>query len=226
MKQYVQKNYRNLRYSTGTGTTDDPALILGAVPVATGLSDQFTIKVSNKDTSPVAVALLTGHYDTAMYDTILDTSDPNYDPNNPDSFKFITVKSLCNPQPLKDAGYTVDACADDGSYGLINFSSTDKSKTIRSFHDYMHLNPRPLKGLQVIAPNAAAFDTTMMVTASNPFQKPAEKEIHLIDFFSAYQYQNDRIMIDFSANELEISDITMLIVNIPASTDMSFVMKF
>ena len=207
------RNYnRTLRRADGR--VDDPNLMLGAVPVATGLSDQFTIKVKNNSAAPKAVALLVGHYDTSAYIT---TEDEGV---------FTTVKTLSAPDALQAAGYPVDACADDGTYDSIVFASADPSKTIRSFRDYMHLNPRPLKGLQVIGPDASAFDTTMQVTASSPFQRAAIKDIHLVDFFSAYQYQDDRVMIDFSANELEISDITMLIVNIPANTSMSFVMKF
>jgi hypothetical protein len=218
MKNYIMKNY-NKKLRRADGMTTDANLMLGAVPVATGLSDQFTINVQNNNQSVKAVALLVGHYDTSKYITTVEI-EQGEDP------VAQTVKTLCAPDALVAAGYPVDACADDGTYNNIVFSGNDASKTIRSFRDYMHLNPRPLKGLQIVAPNANAFNTTMKVTASSPFQRAAEKDINIIDFFSAYQYQDDRVMIDFSANELEVSDITMLIVNIPAQTKMSFIMKF
>ncbi len=217
MKNYIMRNY-NRKLRRADGMTTDAKLMLGAVPVATGLSDQFTINVKNNNEAVKAVALLVGHYDTSAYITTITTESG--------VSTATTVKTLCAPDSLVAAGYPVDACADDGTYDNIIFSGNDTSKTIRSFRDYMHLNPRPLKGLQIVGPNAAAFNPTMKVTASSPFQRAAEKDINLIDFFSAYQYQDDRVMIDFSANELEISDITMLIVNIPANTQMSFILKF
>lgn len=218
MKNYIMKNY-NRKLRRVDGQTTDANLMLGAVPVATGLSDQFTINVNNTNNAVKAVALLVGHYDTSKYITTVEI-EQGEDP------VATTVKTLCAPEALIAAGYPVAACADDGTYDGITFSGVDTAKTIRSFRDYMHLNPRPLKGLQIVAPNANAFNTTMKVTASSPFQRAAEKDINIIDFFSAYQYQDDRVMIDFTANELEISDITMLIVNIPAQTKMSFILKF
>lgn len=218
MRDYIKRNAgRKLRRADGDVSASQ--LYLGAVPVATGLSDQFTIRVVNSSANVKAVALLCGHYDTTGYVTT-GTAETG------GAINATTVKTLCNPESLVAAGYTVDACADDGEYGGVTFASVDTSKTIRSFREYMRLNPRPLKGLQVVGTDSTAFDTTMKVTASSPFQRAAEKDIHLIDFFSAYQYQDDRVMIDFSANELEISDITMLIVNIPANTTMSFSLKF
>lgn len=217
MGKFNRTNLRNLRRADGR--TDDPNLLLGAIPVSTGLSDQFTITVQNTLAAAKNVALLCGHFDTSAYVTTIAGQAVG-------ELTAATNKTLSNPAPLVAAGYPVDACADDGDYNGIVFSGVDAAKTIRSFRDFMHLNPRPLKGLQVVGPNAAAFNTVLKVSASSPFQRAAEKDIHLVDFFSAYQYQNDRVMIDFSANELEVSDITLLIASIPANTTMSFVLKF
>lgn len=217
-KTYVQRQQfgRRLRHIDGD---TDTIVVKEGYPVRSGLSDQFSLKVSNLNQDPVRIALLSGHYDTSSYILKGDKIE----------------KTLSNPSELRKAGYNVDACIDDNEYvltegdskgGYVKFTASDPSKTIRSFQKYIKTNPRSLKGLQIVANDQSAFDTTMTVSSTSPFSKNAEKDIFLNDFFSAFQYQNDRILVDFSADQLELSDISLLIVTIPGSAEMKFNLRF
>jgi len=214
-KEYIKSKIQNLRRADGL---DANAIVISdAKSVVSGLSDQFTFSVNNGGSSAIKAALLVGHYDTASY--VVDGA--------------VATKNYFNPSVLVNAGYPVDVCADDGTYSgggkSVTFTAADTSKTIRSFHDYMRMNPRPLKGLQIVASGqnyADAWNSILTVSASSPFNTPQQKDIQLRNFFSAYQYQSDRVTIDFTANELEISDITMLFAIIPAGVTMTFNLRF
>lgn len=220
-RTYIQKSINGLRRADGLGSVQNIS-IKDSRGIADGLDDQFTIRVDNTCEQSKNVALLSGHYDTDVFVTETDGAGESAS----------TVKHCWDPSELQRAGYPVVAVADDGTFPFgnkaIQFSTPNSNQSIRSFHNYMRMNPRPLKGLTIIANRGAAdaWQTDLTVTASSPFNVPQQKTIHLSDFFSAYQYQDDRISIDFTENELEISDITMLFANIPAGCSLSFIMKF
>ncbi|MDR3046198.1 MAG: hypothetical protein LBU51_01105 [Bacteroidales bacterium] len=206
---------RKLRNFDGETET---LLVKEGYSVRSGLADQFSLSISNPGVNQVRVALLPGHYDTSGFITTGTESS------------FTTVKTMSNPSELITAGYNVDSVVDDGSFyaakGTITCIASNPSKTIRSFLDYIKTNPRSLKGLQIVTSDQNAFDSTLTVSSTSPFSRNAEKDIFLNDFFSSFQYQNDRITIDFSADQLEIADITLLIAVIPAGCSMKFTMRF
>lgn len=216
-KSYVQRAMSGLRRADGV----ESIVIKDSKSVVSGLTDQFTFSVQNEGSTVLTAALLVGHYDTSSFP--VSGSSPN----------FTVIKNYFSPVALNQAGYNVNVCADDGTYKSedgtwATFTAADPSKSIRSFLDYMRNNPRPLKGLQISANGSDNFQwgNTLTVTASSPFSTPQQKTIHLRDFFSAYQYQKNLIDIDFTANELEISDITMLFATIPTGVTLTFTLRF
>lgn len=217
-RAYIQRSINGLRRLDGDSVQN--VRIKDSRGIADGLTDQFTITVNNTGGTAANVALLSGHYDTETFHAEEDGGD------------IVVEKHCWDASQLVRAGYPVTAVADDGTFTgggkTLVFSTPNSTQTIRSFHNYMRMNPRPLKGLQIIANSggAACWQCDLTVTASSPFNVPQQKTIHLSDFFSAYQYQDDRVNIDFTENELEISDITMLFAIIPNGCSMSFIMKF
>lgn len=179
-----------------------------------GLQDTFGVTIKNADTSvSKKVALLSGHFDT-------------------DAFTYDSTKGVLvfksNPAELNAAGLPCDAVIDDGVCldSKVTCTPLDSSKTIRNFRKFIMTNPRELKGVTIISSNTAAFNSSLVVSSSTPFSKCGEKDIQLASFFSPNQYQNDRIEIDFTENELEFSDLCVLIANIPAGATMTFILRF
>lgn len=177
-----------------------------------GLQDTFGVTVDNKANASRKVALLSGHFDTELIQLnggVLDVYNSN-------------------PAELVAAGLPCDAVIDDGVIVDPNIICTplDASKTIRNFRKFIMTNPRELKGVTIISSSPTAFSTSLVVSSSTPFSKCGEKDIQLASFFSPNQYQNDRIEIDFTENELEFSDLCVLIANIPANTTMTFILRF
>ncbi len=179
-----------------------------------GLQDTFGVTIKNSDTSvSKKVALLSGHFDT-------------------DAFTYDSTKGVevfkSDPAELKAAGLLCDAVIDDGVCvdSKVSCIPLDSSKTIRNFRKFIMTNPRELKGVTIISSSPTAFNSSLVVSSSTPFSKCGEKDIQLASFFSPNQYQSDRIEIDFTENELEFSDLCVLIATIPAGATMTFILRF
>ena len=214
-KNFKAQAMRTLR--NADGITND------AVNVKAGLGKTFGFIVKNPSkTDAVTVALLSGHYDTADYSVVSATVGGT------------VKKSYSNPAVLVEAGYPCDAVLDDGlralpsskGTGKIEMTPVDPKHSISSFIQYIKTNPMALKGLRIVASDEEAFDSCITVASSSPFDRGAEKTIQLSDFVSSFQFKNDRITIDLSSDQLELSDITMLFAVIPADTTMKFFLKF
>ena len=216
---YTQKAMRNLRHADGSGV----GAINDAIDVRVGLDKTFGFSVQNPSTTnSITVALLPGHYDTSSY-TIEEATDGGN-----------VIKSLSNPNTLVAAGYPCDCVIDDGNFTLptakggldVVMQPNDSRNTIRSFRDFLFTNPLSLRGLSLVTSDEQAFDGSLLVTNSSPFDRGAERTIQLNDFLSAFQYRGDRARIDFSQAQLELSDITMLFVTIPAAATITFFLRF
>ena len=214
-KNYSQHAMRTLRHADGA-TSD-------AVNVRAGLGKTFGFSIKNPSTThAITVSLMPGHYDTSEFKVESATVGGN------------VKKSYSNPQSLIDAGYPCDAVIDDGlrplrsglGTGNIEMIAADPKNTINSFLAYIRTNPMPLKGMRIMASDQEAFDGSITVASSSPFDRGSERTIQLNDFVSAFQFQNDRISIDLSSDQLELSDITMLFAVIPANSTMKFFLKF
>lgn len=214
-RKYIQRNLQRLRRIDGNTSQ----LFNGeGRDVAAGLGHEFRLLVKNTNASNTIrrVALLPGHYDTT---TVKETK----------SSGTITGVSLIKADPavLNAAGYSAYSVADDGVFGDVDCTALDPTNSIRSFLDYLRTNPMALKGIQINASSKSALNSSaLVVTSSSPFQRNATKTINLSSYFSAFQNQDDMIQVDLTGNELELSDITMLFVDVPAGASLNIVLKF
>jgi hypothetical protein len=220
-RKYTRKGYGMLRHADGAVNSSG---LVDGVSINNALGQEFGIEVTapSTATSAVRVALLAGHYDTSAYATTATAAGTPVKKTNSD------------PTALKNAGYVCDVVADDGSFALpalkgtgsVVMRSLNPQRTVQSLMEYIKSYRMMLKGLRVIANDQTAFDGNLIVAQSTPFDRGAEKTISLNNFYSAFQYSNDRVSIDLSAAELDIERITMLFADVPPGCTMKFFLKF
>ena len=192
-----------------------------------GVANHMTFMVENKSVSQnLAIALVPGGFDCKQVVNTLTKGTSG-------EVKDIVSRLVdCDPKPLQTAGYNVGAVLHDGTYtdsatGVnVTMTPGDPTRTIKQFLDYIKMNPTKLKSLEIYSANANALDSSLKLTFVNPFFKNAEQTIDLSTFFDLYQYNQNRIKIDFTGNELELSDVSLLTAVIPANTSMKFIMRF
>lgn len=224
MKKYQNIMERANRNLTNRADGANETIILeNADPnVEAGIDKFFGFSVTNNaDNKNITIALIPANFDTDRY-TISDGA---------------VVKTNDNVDALNQAGFMVDAVLCDGTANYtskiankpvnVTCAPTDPSKTIKQFLDYIKFNPQRLKHLDIISSVANSWTNNIAITFCNPFYDNKVQRVNMNTFFSRFQYQNDRIGIDFGqGNELEISDLTLLTYSIPASATMQFVMTF
>lgn len=131
---------------------------------------------------------------------------------------------------LRAAGYMVDTVLDDANVkfedGYIEMSTGNPTKTIRDFLHYIKTNPTLLKEMSIVSDTQDSFDTDMEVCELNPFTRNKEELIDISKFFDKYQQQSDRIDASFGNNELEVSDVLLWTVNVPAGSTMKITLRF
>lgn len=206
-------------------STDTVVYMNQTAKAEAGVANHMTFTVENKSNNQnLAIALVPGGFDCKQVVNTLTKGASG-------EVKDIVSKLVdCDPKPLQKAGYNVGAVLHDGSYsdGNVDVVMTpgDPTRTIKQFLDYIKMNPTKLKSLEIYSANANALDSSLKLTFVNPFFKNAEQTIDLSTFFDLYQYNQNRIKIDFTGNELELSDVSLLTAVIPANTSMKFIMRF
>lgn len=187
--------------------------------VDAGVDKFFGVTVTNNEATPVAMALVPANFDTERL--VINNGE--------------IVKTYDNVDALRTAGFNVDAVLADGTVTAtvdgktvsMTCASNDTMRTIKQFLDYIKLNPQRMKHLDIVTSNTNMWAGNMTITFCNPFFKQKESRVQLNTFFSRFQYQSDRLGIDFSdGNQLEFSDLLLWIVNIPASATVQFIMTF
>ena len=186
--------------------------------VDAGVDKFFGVTCTNNGETNTAIALVPANFDTERY-VIVDGA---------------VVKTFDNIAALNEAGYNVGAILADGTadytYGrtVVNMtcSANDPMRTIKQFLDYIKFNPQRLKHLDIITSNVNMWTGSMSITFCNPFYENKISRVNLNTFFSRFQYQNDRLGIDFGQNNLEFSDLLLFITTIPAGATVQFVFTF
>lgn len=212
---------RRPRYNRADGANETIILENADPNVDAGIDKFFTFTVTNNDQSKNAsVALVPANFDTERL-VISESS---------------IVKTYDNIDALNQAGFMVDGVLADGTANYtsrvtgktvnLTCSANDPTKTIKQFLDYIKFNPQGLKHLDVISSVANNWTSNISVTFCNPFFDNKVQRINMNTFFSRFQYQNDRIGIDFKDNPLEFSDLLLLTYVIPAGATMQFVLTF
>lgn len=217
-KNIMEKASRNL--SNQADGANETIILENADPnIDAGVDKFFTFTVTNEQDFPVATALVPANYDTERF-TIVNGE---------------VVKTYDNIAALRAAGHMVGAVladgeakyvAADGTSVAMTCESNDPMRTIKYFLDYIKFNPQRLKHMDIISSNINQWTGSMSISFCNPFYDNKVQRVNLNTFFSRFQYQNDRIGIDFTGNALEFSDLLLLIFSIPAGTTAQFVLTF
>lgn len=187
--------------------------------VDAGIDNFFTVTVTNNEAAPVAMAMVPANFDTERY--VIDDGE--------------VIKTYDNIAALRAAGHMVGAVLADGvaQYKAaddtdvdVECYSNDPQRTIKQFLDYIKFNPIRLKHLDIVSSNINQWTGNMSITFVNPFYDNMVKRVNLNTFFSRFQYQNDRIGINWEGSPLEFSDLLLWIMTIPAGATAQFIMTF
>lgn len=217
-RNIINSANRNLT-NRADGDTLKVDFVQGDPCVSDGLGKFFGATVQNLESNPVAMALFAANFDTERF--VIDDG--------------AVIRTFDDFTALNTAGYPVGAVLADGETdATINgkkvhviSSANDPMRTIKQLVDYVKLNPQKLTKLEIISSTQNMWSTNLMVTFCNPFFKNKETTVQLTTFFSRFQYQPDRVSIDFCGeNKLEISDLTLLVATIPAEATVQFLLTF
>ena len=214
----MERASRNLS-SRADGATETVVLQNADPNVEAGIDNFFQFTVTNNTASPVNTALVPANYDTERF--VIDDG--------------AVIRTFDNIEDLRTAGHMVGAVVADGTANYrtsdnvtVNMTcqANDPTKPIKDFLRYIKLNPQYLKHMDIISSNINAWSGSLAVTFCNPFFDNKVQRVNLTTFFSRFQYQNDRIGIDFDPNKLEFSDRLLLTTTVPASSSMQFIYIF
>lgn len=180
--------------------------------------EKFTMNVTNGAATAQKVALLKAFYETRAIAMVGEAGS-----EVPTLVKNSVAELVKN-------GFVVSAVAHDGETPIgakaIAFSSGNPSVSIDAFHQYLLTNPRKLRELSIVVSDQNALSSDIELTIASPLGNGKTTNIELMQFFSQYQNQNDRITIDFSNNELEMSDVLMMCLNMAPNCTMQFTFRF
>lgn len=208
--KFMERANRNIS-NRADGAVDGTLILENADPnVAAGLDKTFGFSVNNKGNANLAMALVPANFDTEKL--VIDDG--------------AIVKTYDSVDALTTAGYPVGAVLFDGENDKVSCAPTDPTKTIKQFLDYIKFNPQQMKHLDIISSNTNMWTGTMAITFCNPFFKNAVQEVQLNTFFSRFQYQSNRLGIDFTKTPLEFSDLLLLTCTIPAESSVQFICTF
>lgn len=135
-----------------------------------------------------------------------------------------------NTAALFAAGYPVDVILDDATVEFEDEStfvmaSGNPAKRICDFLDFIKTNPQMLKEMTIISDDISVFSTDMEVAKLNPFTRSREALIDMNKFVDKYQNLEDRINITFD-EPLEISDVLLWTMSVPAGAKMDIILRF
>lgn len=230
-KYIMGRANRNLS-NRADGAQETIVMMNKEAQVATGVANHMTFNVTNNAETDLSLALIPASFQTEEVINTVTTAKVD-DTDVVTAIESDLVPS--SPAALRNAGYNVGAVLHDTNGKAyrnettgadVTMSSSDPTRTINEFLRYIKLNPVRVKNMEIYSANANALATNLNITFVNPFFKNAIQSIDLSTFFDLYQYNQNRIKIDFTGNELELSDISLLTCTVPASATMQFIMRF
>ncbi len=179
------------------------------------VSDMFGFTAKNEATVPVNVAIFPAYFDTIR------TAGGKID-----------YKST---EALNAAGHQIDAVIDEGTYamtrngtdlGNITIAGTDTTKTIRDLLAYLKTYPKFLAKMVIHSANPEAYNRKLKLTYVNPFNDAEKKPVDLNQYFDTAQYQDTKIILDFSGVDFPVTPDLLLSLNIPGQTTVGIDMFF
>lgn len=197
----------------------------GKTPTTMNFNDKLQVTLENKSTTLNAtIALATGGIPT---DAIV------IDGTNAYQHHHDTSRML-------QAGYGVDVILDDMTPKEVNDGGIDVSggkfvmapadNTFSIRHAISHLkdNPRYIKTITIQTENKAVYSSgSIEICSVSPFHREAERSFNLGDYYSVNQYQSDKIIIPFAADQLQWNDLLyMALTGIPSETRLVVIVEF
>lgn len=170
------------------------------------LRDKFTVQIVNSDTSNAkGVVLATGNIDTERFETSYANST------------YSTIHDFTDVTNIvAEMGTNVDVALDDATVDNVTMTSRSNGK-IRTILNHLRHNPRKIARIIISSNDISLFKGNLTIGSNVPFGKPTLKEIAIDDYFSTNQFQNDKVIMDFSATPIEWNDMLYMHIDIPAA---------
>jgi hypothetical protein len=188
--------------------------------IGIAVQNNYRANINNLNTQAITVALLPGHYPTIGID------------KTPASGALTDVKlHYHDTVELAKAGVSVTTILDDAtvmgpSDQNIVMGAADPAFSIRSFREYVKLNPLMITSMTIHSSNPDAYGGKLRLQKTNPFNRPSEIPVELDKFFNVDQYQDGKINIDFTGSEVEIADDVLMLLVIPAQCNVGVTFRF
>lgn len=215
--------------------------------VSKAIMNKFGFTVTNNTTSSKRLAIIPSYLNRLGITLTGSVSDAEFVSDVDFAGESVTKKSALtsvinatavlhhhDTTALNAAGYPVDVILDDATVDFIEEDKSTKTfamaalnstKKIIDFLEYIKTNPINVKNLTIISSDKTAFSADQEVAKLNPFTR--EKEV-LIDnnmFYNKFQVAEDRIEVQFD-NELELSDVLLWVMTVPAGAKMDIILRF
>ena len=208
----ASKNLSN-NFTGGQGMSNSISDITNAI------SNKFGVQITSTATTPISVAVLPSYYKTLGIDTA--------------GTPAVSTPHYHNKADLTNAGIMVDAIIDDGTWALgdppagnVTIFSTDPSKKIRDFLEHIKHYTRSLSKIMIHSSNIAAYRNSIKLQMPNPFNDSQRVPIDLNQYFDPSQYQDDKIILDFSGIDLAVTPDLLMLMTIPAQSTVVMDMFF
>jgi len=173
--------------------------------VISATADKFSLNITNNSGTPVNVAVIPGHYPTAVADSS-------------GNIKYSSVAEL-NKDGIPVQFVAADGDTTNGGITL-TCSPVRPEKTISAFLNYIKTNPKGVAQISLRSPsgNVSVYQNTIQLQKTNPFNQPERIPISTDQFFSPTQYQDTRIDIDMLAASLNLDDTLLMFLTVPANS--------
>jgi hypothetical protein len=170
------------------------------------ISNKFGFTVTSESTTPINLAVIPAYYDTLG----LASGALHYH----------------NVAALNNAGAQVQAVIDEGTWPLpddsnITIHSTDTTKPVRDLLAYLKHYPQYLGKMIIHSANQQAYNNALKVSYANPFNDAERKPIDLNQYFDVDQFQDGKIVLDFSGVDFPVTPDLLMTMVIPAQSTVT-----
>ncbi|MBQ9473276.1 MAG: hypothetical protein IJU81_02560 [Bacteroidales bacterium] len=174
------------------------------------LRDKFTVIIRNSNNAAKRVVLANGNVDT---ERIYSVTGQN---NTVSYLHDFTSADKIREEIDTQADIALD---DTGSAGVGSIVMLSRSNgSIRSILAHLRHNPRKIARIVISSNDVSLFKGNLTIGSNVPFGKPTLKEIAIDDYFSTNQFQNDKVIMDFSASPIEWNDMLYMSIDVPSAS--------
>ncbi|MDR1458712.1 MAG: hypothetical protein LBI60_00635 [Bacteroidales bacterium] len=190
--------------------------------IVNALDNRFSSYIKNTHTSKAAILVIfPGHYPTIGLDV------------KKEGANVTDVKwHYHDLTELNSAGFSVTTVLDEATVafpdnvGSVVMSSADPMFSIRSFRNYVNNSQQVMTSITIHSDNPAAYNGSLRLQKTNPYNRPQEIPVELDRFFDTSQYQDNKIDIDLSGNEIIASNDFLMTLVIPPGASIGLTLRF